>query len=304
MSQFPLLGGASALPAAHDTDAAERGLERLSRTAEEGGDPALVEFVWHLLADPPARALAAALFGNSPFLGQCLLREISFAQTLLSTSSDRALAGVLDDLAGECAGSTRQLMHALRIARRRVALTTAIADIAGLWPLDCGRSTRSWRRSARFPIRRFGLPSPTFCVPPRRRDWCRPATAIRRTPAACSSWRWASSARASSTIPATSISSCSTRPNDRSIFGTRRRARFFRETHARPGARPSGANARGLRIPVRSRSGAYSGPDAEQDFFAKLTRDLVRVLQERTPEGYVFRCDLGLRPDAGATPLG
>jgi len=32
-------------------------------------------------------------------------------------------------------------------------------------------------------------------------------------------------------------------------------------------------------------------------------RRLVRILQERTADGYVFRTDLRLRPDPGATPL-
>ncbi len=40
-----------------------------------------------------------------------------------------------------------------------------------------------------------------------------------------------------------------------------------------------------------------------QPFFVRLTRDLVRMLTERTGEGYVFRTDLRLRPDPGATPL-
>ena len=35
----------------------------------------------------------------------------------------------------------------------------------------------------------------------------------------------------------------------------------------------------------------------------RLTRDLVRLLEERTRDGYVFRTDLRLRPDPGATPL-
>ena len=35
----------------------------------------------------------------------------------------------------------------------------------------------------------------------------------------------------------------------------------------------------------------------------RLTRDLVRLLQERTEHGYVFRTDLRLRPDPGSTPL-
>ena len=40
-----------------------------------------------------------------------------------------------------------------------------------------------------------------------------------------------------------------------------------------------------------------------QSFFVRLTRDLVLLLDERTPDGYVFRTDLRLRPDAGATQI-
>ncbi len=40
-----------------------------------------------------------------------------------------------------------------------------------------------------------------------------------------------------------------------------------------------------------------------QRFFVHLTRDLVRLIDERTADGYVFRTDLRLRPDAGATQL-
>jgi glutamate-ammonia-ligase adenylyltransferase len=39
-----------------------------------------------------------------------------------------------------------------------------------------------------------------------------------------------------------------------------------------------------------------------RSFFARLTRDLVRLLEERTGEGYVFRTDLRLRPDPASTP--
>jgi glutamate-ammonia-ligase adenylyltransferase len=38
-------------------------------------------------------------------------------------------------------------------------------------------------------------------------------------------------------------------------------------------------------------------------FFVRLTRDLVQLLEERTGDGYVFRTDLRLRPDPGATQL-
>ncbi len=47
----------------------------------------------------------------------------------------------------------------------------------------------------------------------------------------------------------------------------------------------------------------YSGRRPVSEFFIRLTRDLVKILQERTEDGYVFRTDLRLRPDAGATPV-
>ncbi|WP_099865099.1 bifunctional [glutamine synthetase] adenylyltransferase/[glutamine synthetase]-adenylyl-L-tyrosine phosphorylase [Pararhizobium haloflavum] len=39
------------------------------------------------------------------------------------------------------------------------------------------------------------------------------------------------------------------------------------------------------------------------DVFSKMARRLVRIMQERTGDGYVFRTDLRLRPDPGSTPL-
>ena len=45
-------------------------------------------------------------------------------------------------------------------------------------------------------------------------------------------------------------------------------------------------------------------PDVEPStFFVRLTRELVRLLQEHTADGYVFRTDLRLRPDPGATQI-
>ncbi|GAB5506975.1 MAG: hypothetical protein Rhirs2KO_21380 [Rhizobiaceae bacterium] len=39
------------------------------------------------------------------------------------------------------------------------------------------------------------------------------------------------------------------------------------------------------------------------DHFVRMTRQLVRILQDRTEHGSVFRTDLRLRPDPGSTPL-
>ena len=52
-----------------------------------------------------------------------------------------------------------------------------------------------------------------------------------------------------------------------------------------------------------SAQNASPTPDGAQAFFPRLARDLVRILDERTGDGYVFRTDLRLRPDPRSTPL-
>ncbi len=45
-------------------------------------------------------------------------------------------------------------------------------------------------------------------------------------------------------------------------------------------------------------------PDVEAaTFYVRMTRDLVKLLQERTADGYVFRVDLRLRPDPSSTQI-
>ena len=46
----------------------------------------------------------------------------------------------------------------------------------------------------------------------------------------------------------------------------------------------------------------YTGSRSLRDCFVRVTRDLARILQARTADGYVFRTDLRLRPDASSTP--
>ncbi|WP_291673544.1 bifunctional [glutamine synthetase] adenylyltransferase/[glutamine synthetase]-adenylyl-L-tyrosine phosphorylase [Bosea sp. (in: a-proteobacteria)] len=44
-----------------------------------------------------------------------------------------------------------------------------------------------------------------------------------------------------------------------------------------------------------------AGVGEPTSFFVKLTQQIARIIQERTPDGYVFRVDLRLRPDPGST---
>ncbi|CAJ0872462.1 Bifunctional glutamine synthetase adenylyltransferase/adenylyl-removing enzyme [freshwater sediment metagenome] len=46
-----------------------------------------------------------------------------------------------------------------------------------------------------------------------------------------------------------------------------------------------------------------SDPLEDVELFVKLTKRIVKIMSDRTPDGYVFRTDLRLRPDPGATPI-
>ena len=50
-------------------------------------------------------------------------------------------------------------------------------------------------------------------------------------------------------------------------------------------------------------SARVSARDGVQSFFVRLTRELVRILEAYTGDGYSFRADLRLRPDPASTPL-
>ncbi len=47
----------------------------------------------------------------------------------------------------------------------------------------------------------------------------------------------------------------------------------------------------------------YTGRKSLKDCMIKLTQELVEIIDKRTMHGYVFRTDLKLRPDPGATPI-
>lgn len=50
-------------------------------------------------------------------------------------------------------------------------------------------------------------------------------------------------------------------------------------------------------------AGILTDPLEASETYGRMMRRLIRILQERTADGYVFRTDLRLRPDPGSTPL-
>lgn len=121
------------LPTAGDTDAAANGLSQWTEIAERAGDTPLGTFARDLAADPSGRALLAALFGNSPFLTQCLLQDPPAFRRIVESGPAHALDAAIAE-AGPVPGQPQtEAMAALRRARRSVALTVAVADISGAW---------------------------------------------------------------------------------------------------------------------------------------------------------------------------
>ncbi len=126
------------IPRPHDGNAVRVGLERWAEQAARLTDPDVRQAVESLAADETGRALLAAIFGNSPYLTQIALREQSFICRIVAESPDQTLAATMVELwddAGE-ADVKAELMRVLRVAKRRVAMLAAIADITGQWPLE------------------------------------------------------------------------------------------------------------------------------------------------------------------------
>lgn len=247
------------LPRAAQAGRAEVGVERLIERAS--GDADLAIFADALVKDPGGRQLLDAIFGNSPFLGQCLLNEIGFLRDLLDLGPDAMFEGILGTLDSRTASNEGQdaLMSRLRRAKRRVALLTAIADIANLWSL--GQITGSLSKFA----------------------------------SAATHLTTAHLLQAAATQGALTLHDTDD-PNQGSGY--------FVLGMGKLGADELNYSSDiDLIVLFDPEKVITEDPLALRQTFVRATRGLMRVLDERTDEGYVFRTDLRLRPDPSATPL-
>ncbi len=100
-----------------------------------------------------AAPLLAAVGGNSPFLADLVLREHTAFRLLLQRGPDQVVSRVmagLDDITPTIAAP--RLAKLLRVAKRQIALATAVADLGGIWTLD--RITHTLSRLAEISLRR------------------------------------------------------------------------------------------------------------------------------------------------------
>ena len=205
--------------------------------------------------DPAAAALIAGMAGCAPYLRSLILREASWLHKALATPPQDSLGAIHTDLA---LVAPDHLASALRRAKGRTALLTALCDLGGVWTLHqiTGALTQLADHAVDLTLK---------------------------------------------TLVADEI----------------RRGKL-------PGARPDDiASAGGMVVLAMGKMGAaelnYSsdidliclfdqdryGDDWNEarSTFIRVTRKMTAILSDITAEGYVFRTDLRLRPDAAVMPV-
>jgi len=228
--------------------------------------------------DPAARAFGAtaegvallgALGGHSDYLADLAVKEAPALLRLVERGPDEAFAMALDPLSRADPGAPREAVGAmLRQVKRQAALIAATADLAGLWPLD--RVTGALSELAEGCID-FAAAHLLLAAAERgelRIARAEPRASARLDPRAV--------ARGSGLI----------------VLGMGKLG----------GRELNYSSDVDLMVLYDPEAAAYHS-DRAGAAYVRLARDLVRLLEERTAEGYVFRTDLRLRPDPGATPL-
>ncbi|WP_119462340.1 bifunctional [glutamine synthetase] adenylyltransferase/[glutamine synthetase]-adenylyl-L-tyrosine phosphorylase [Rhodospirillaceae bacterium SYSU D60014] len=249
------------LPKLGSPERAAVGMERWRESGRQTGDPELAASIAALAEDATSRALLEAVFGNSPFLTQCLLAEPQLAGSFLTHETDAVFADLLNQLRRDTESERdfNRLTQTLRVARRRAALLIALADIAGRWPLE--RVTAALSDFAETVLSAAA------------------AYLLRR-----------SAENGEIVLP---------HPED-----PERGSGLIILAMGKLGAGELNYSSDIDLIVLYDRERIdYRGKRSLQDAFVRMARDLVHLLQDRTPAGYVFRTDLRLRPDPASTPL-
>ena len=76
-------------------------MRRWFETARRADDPGLAEFARTVADDEHGALLLNAVFGNSPFLGQCILADLAFTRRLFLSDPDPTFQTILDNITVE-----------------------------------------------------------------------------------------------------------------------------------------------------------------------------------------------------------
>ena len=128
------LSNATKIPEAASTEKAKLGLLRLMEVAEETADKELILKIKEIISEVNCRRFLMAVFGNSSFLGQCIIKDPGFLIDLIHRGPDKTFDKIVSSFNSTRSGSNKSsVMEFLRQARTKVALTIATADITNSW---------------------------------------------------------------------------------------------------------------------------------------------------------------------------
>ena len=95
------------------------------------------DFAEAFSGSPAGKAMLATIFGASPFLGQCVVRDPGYVRALWERGPDRCVDDTIAQLqALPLNAGQGSVSRSLRLARRKVALAVGLADIARVWDLE------------------------------------------------------------------------------------------------------------------------------------------------------------------------
>jgi len=236
------------------------GRDRWSEAVTQLGDHPAAKRLAALPDDPCYGPLLDGVFANSPFLTRCLESDPPYLDWLFEVGPDEAFADLIAQLRDQFGESDDPalLMPPLRVAKRFVALLTALADIAGAWDLERVTAALSTFADTAIALTLDAL---------LRRAAARGELVL-----------------ADPTAPA--------RASGIVVLGM-----------GKLGAHELNYSSDiDLIVFYDHEKIEYRGRKSVPEFMVSLTRDLCRVLENHTADGYVFRTDLRLRPDPGSTP--
>jgi [glutamine synthetase] adenylyltransferase / [glutamine synthetase]-adenylyl-L-tyrosine phosphorylase len=249
-NDVPLAQAIRRAPLVHDQVRAERALSELA------AHPATTA----LLRRADLRGLLAGIFGASPFLTAVATRDPARLARCLTEPPGEQLTRLSATLlhAAETVTTLSEMMVPLRIYKAELALLTALADCAGVWPvMQVAEVLSDAADTALTAAVRF-----LFLKAVRAGQWL-------------------------DTAP---------QPDSRSGY-------IVLAMGKHGGRELNYSSDIDLIIFYDAERGHLPAGVDPQGFMVRLTRDLVRLMQEPTADGYVFRTDLRLRPDPGSTQI-
>ena len=212
------------------------------------------------------RRLLDGIFANSPYLTQLCLREQACMVTILQTDPTDVFDQLLVDLQQIDAAHMgfEPLMKALRVVKRRGALAIAIADITNYWPLE--KITLAITQLAETTLTQAFRHALTQVTKRGR-------------------------------LPGRQNLNDS---SDDCLIGS---GLICLAMGKMGGHELNYSSDIDIIVLYDNELPCYADFPEVQRGFVEVTRLMVRLMEERTGDGYVFRTDLRLRPDPGATPI-